>query len=272
MYQPLKAFDKKLFNQSEEIIHRAAQFCAMLGKNYLPDQPDDSNANLKFDPSSKKVISRSVENGLQLGLDPLKWSFELIKDGDLMDEFEITGKSKEEIFSWLKNATGSNGLDKEKLDFISHYEVPDHPIDHGDFFPSLDSNFVEDWLLMRTNAEHILYRLNQIVGVESEIRIWPHHFDTGSYYEMGEQKAIGAGWAIADTLCDNPYLYIYGWNGNQDISYEDIPTLSAGKWIIEKNWQGAVIESEDLATNEIEFSAIDDFMNSVIDFLTKQLN
>ncbi|MEP1095653.1 MAG: hypothetical protein ABJG78_11120 [Cyclobacteriaceae bacterium] len=270
MYTPITEFNKSLLNATEAYIHHASQFLAMVGKNYLEDQPDDSNANLSFDSESSRIQSRVVGD-FQVNLNVPDWRLEVMNAGALQSSCSLAGKLKDELFEWLKGEIATAGLDEGKLKYIDHYEVAEHEVDMGHPFQELNIDMVNSWLTMRANANGILSDLNEIVGISSDVRIWPHHFDTGTYYELGEKKAIGAGWAIADTLCDNPYLYIYGWDGNTELDYKAIPELAIGKWIVTEGWQGAVIESVELSASNDQYNATKSFMHTVVSFLKAQL-
>ncbi len=273
MYQAIPEFDKSLINYCEEYIHRAAQFLAMLGKNYVEQQEDDSNANVGFETKSSRLLSREVagDKPFSLALNVPDWKLEILVNGKVNDEIPLTGNKKEDLFNWLRDQIIQRGLNGEQLKYIDHYDVPDHLIDHGHAFPEVIPTTVDKWIIMRANAQVLLEDLNKLVGIKSEIRIWPHHFDTGIYYPLGDQQAIGAGWAIADTLCDNPYLYIYAWDGNGTIDYSGVPELEHGKWIITDGWQGAVLESTELVTVEKQFEAAKSFLKATSKFLKDQL-
>ncbi len=274
MYIPIAEFDKSLLNTTEAYIHRAAQFPAMVGKNYLPDEPDDSNANLAFDPKKSSIVGRQIDisTSFSLNLNIPDWQFEIDSGEEAQSICKLAGKLKDEIYDWLKNELRGLGLDDNQLKYIDHYDVPEHEVDMGQPFQELNLDLVTTWLNMRSNANVLMGDLNEIVGISSDIRIWPHHFDTGTYYELGEKKAIGAGWAIADSLCDNPYLYIYGWDGNADLDYSAIPELEIGKWIVSENWQGGVIESVELSSSSDQYSEVKHFMQTVVEFYKNQLS
>ncbi len=274
MYSPIAPFEKSLINTTEAYIHHASQFLAMIGKNYLEDQSDDSNANLEFDPHLSSILGRKVigPSGFAVNLNVPNWQLEVSVDGSVRETLKLAGILKSQVFDWLQNEIRSSGLDEKKLRYIDHYEVPQHEVDLGQPFQDLNIDLVSTWLNMRANANVILTDLNEIVGIDSDIRIWPHHFDTGTYYELGDKKAIGAGWAIADTLCDNPYLYIYGWNGNGETSYETVPDLNIGRWIVTSDWQGAVVESVELSSSSDQYQEVKLFMQSVVSFFKDQLN
>ncbi len=273
MYIPIPAFDQSLLNTTEAYIHRASQFLAMMGKNYLPDEPDDSNANLSFDPKLASIVGRVINGAsdFSLNLNIPNWQLEIVIEGNVKSVCKLAGKLKNEIFDWLRNEITGLGLDPENIKYIDHYEVPEHEVNLGQPFQELNLDVVNLWLTIRSNANLLMSDLNEIVGISSDIRIWPHHFDTGTYYELGEKKAIGAGWAIEDSLCDNPYLYIYGWDGNSELDYSSLPDLEIGKWIVTDDWQGAVIESVQLSTSNAQHESAKHFMETVVEFLKKQL-
>lgn len=274
MYTPIIEFNESQLNTAEAFIHRASQFLAMMGKTYLEDQADDSNANLAFDSKDSSIVGRKIKGNSEFSLDlniP-NWELQINEEANATQNFQLGGRTKTEAFDWLRNTIQTLGLDSSQLKYIDHYEVPEHDVDHGLPFQELNIDIVNCWLDMRSNANLLLNDLNDIVGLDSEIRIWPHHFDTGTYYELGKQKAIGAGWAIADSLCDNPYLYIYGWDGNASIDYSNLPELAIGKWIVTEGWQGAVVESVTLANKEGQYELLKSFMSDVVSFLRNQLN
>jgi len=86
----------------------------------------------------------------------------------------------------------------------------------------------------------------------TEIRIWPHHFDTGMLIDLSAQKdmsiGLGLGYAIAVSLSEVPYYYCYGWG--KTIDYSQLSALKNGVWI-NTNWKGALFpatDSRDLKT------------------------
>ena len=67
--------------------------------------------------------------------------------------------------------------------------------------------------------------------MNSEVRIWPHHFDTGIYLEVNSKLGIGFGWAMADKMIDQPYFYFtpYGLNGHKLLT-ENLEDPEHGFW------------------------------------------
>ena len=56
----------------------------------------------------------------------------------------------------------------------------------------------------------------------SEVRIWPHHFDTGclGYFDTKKNVSVGLGLAIPDKNVDDWYFYASGYHGEEPIQTE----------------------------------------------------
>lgn len=270
-YQQLPVFNPSKLNILEAHIHHVAQFLAMFGSNYVQNEPDDSHTNLAFEFHSSSIYSRGqYEMSIRVVLQLLEWKI-IIEAESGIHALKLANKTKDSIYKWLKIKLLEVGLNSELLKYISHYKIPSHPFDKGDHLPKPDQDTLNIWLIMRSNANLLLSELNTMVGVHSEIRIWPHHFDTGVYYPLTADTAIGAGWAIADSICNNPYFYIYGWNKNRKLNYSAIPKLKAGHWVVTKEWQGAIIESVDLSQEENQYERLHSFFQDTAGFFLSQL-
>ena len=267
----IQSFDTESFNSSEGYIHMASQFLAMVGKNFVTQEDDDSNANLEWDPENLCLVGREIPgtDGLLLRLNVPEFVLELCGNNELKAEFALDGAAKEEIFVWLKESLSHNGAEGELM-FIDHYEVPEHTVDKGEPFLKPPAHDLATWSLVRANANQILEFMNSEVGMPSEIRVWPHHFDTGSYYAWGDDRSIGAGLAIADSLCPGPYIYIYGWRQDDGISYEHVPELTAGRWLV-NGWKGAILPVEDLFDAEDQGADAMAFSSEAIAYLKSQV-
>lgn len=269
--------DIEKFNEAEAYIHRAAQFPAAIGRNYLPHKDDDSNTNLKWNPLtgvlSSRIIPRKDGDDFQLGIDVEK--FELIFQNGLGEELNtirLNGQTKEQLMTSIQVELDALGMDSHQMDFISHYEVPEHEVDKGHPFVKPDEHYLKHWVAMRTNAEILNHHCNQYLEKHAEIRVWPHHFDTGIYNPVNKagDKSIGAGWAIADGMVNEPYFYIYGWQKEAELGFNDKPKLPIGHWIV-KEWKGAVLPISDLIKADNQEGMALAFCDTVLEWYRKQL-
>ncbi|MEM9338762.1 MAG: hypothetical protein AAGA66_08550 [Bacteroidota bacterium] len=272
MYQNIHASDRVLLNETEQTIYQAAQFLAMFGKGYAEKQPDDSHTNLEFLSEKSTIVSRvEKEKGISLFLDVPRWRLGLEKEKVEVASLPITNHTQEEIIRWVRHELNQQGLDGDKFQEISHYTIPEHPTQHGSPFSSIDLQAAQQWSVIRANANLIMSELTQLIGMNSDFCIWPHHFDTGAYYPLGEQKGIGTGWAMTDVLCDQPYLYLYGVNGMGDIGYVNAPPLTIGRWVLTNEWQGAIVSLKEIASVEDQWGELLKNMKLIVTFFLHEL-
>lgn len=259
----LQHVDISIYNEAEALIHRLAQFPAIVGRNLTDQMPDDSNTTLNWDSAVERLESQLVNGEFRLSIHIPDFSLQWSKENEILSELPAHEKTKDEIFEWVVKQVENAGFDSSKLHFIDHYEVPEHAIDTGAAFGGPSNEILTTWMTHRWLANELMVELNRTVGIDSSIRVWPHHFDTGTYYAFGDKKAIGAGWAIGDSMSEYPYLYIYPWNADETIDLSNTPPLKVGKWMTGE-WVGAIlplnemIEVADL--NEITL----DFIKPVI--------
>jgi hypothetical protein len=91
--------------------------------------------------------------------------------------------------------------------------------------------------------------------LESEICIWPHHFDSGIYIQVKADLGLGFGLAMEDTMLGEAYFYMSGYGGESPISYQNLTQLSAGKWEIGEHWKGAVLPTNTISDSSHEEAA-----------------
>ncbi len=105
---------------------------------------------------------------------------------------------------------------------------------------------------MRKNANQACYDLLGYLQCESEVRIWPHHFDTGIYTPINDQLGIGFGLAMRDEMVGAPYLYFsaYGLN-DHTLDYAEFEPLTNGHWI-NQDWKGAVLPFDYFQEEQIQ--------------------
>lgn len=254
-------------NSSIDQLHRSAQFIAMTGKNYLEQQDDDSNTNMGWISENNSFAGHWIIGDQTFRLELEILDFRLIISGlnfNRIFSIEIDGKSREEIFIWLKSALKSLGMDTQKLKYIDHYQISEHETDSGATFekPSHeDLNLISTYY---SNADYLLRKVNQSLDPKATVRVWPHHFDIGTYISLGmnNEKALGYGMAIPDAIFDEFYFYQYGWSKFRDIDYSSLMEFpDSGMWV-NQEWKGGALpisylfdkeNQEEAALNFYEF-------------------
>jgi hypothetical protein len=240
---------------ASSMLHQASQFIAMVGKNFIPAKADDSHTNAKWYPAKNWLVGNSIETPsikIRIALDyPLLVL--IITDDDLKPIFEIAldGKTRSEVIDWLKEKLDIQGLDVASFNPDMHYDIPDSPVMHGKKFKMNNPLHYMELAFYRTNGNLLLEYFTQQVKPGEPVRVWPHHFDDGSYLPLqfddkgAVTGSISLGMAVADPYYPEPYFYVTAWT-SQGINYDHLPDLKKpGKWH-KKEWMGQVLVASDI--------------------------
>lgn len=235
------------FNKAEIHLHIAAQMISLTGINFGEKKADDSHKTAQWDTESARILGRTFElngNVYRVFVDVRAFELGLEKDGEVADSFPLDELTySDTIASWKKWFADAGYTGNYVLEL--QYELPDTPEYQFDSFEKPSSDILIKWAALRTRANEGLSVLNTELGIFSEINIWPHHFDTGTYYVLHEtdgaaDRSIGAGLAVADSIVSESYFYIYGWGQDQKIDYSDAPVLCEGWWV-KDGFEGAIL-------------------------------
>jgi hypothetical protein len=238
------------YNNTDQQIHQLSQILAKFNRSFLPVKDDDSHTNLGFDALGERLLGRTAVMGSpKINLLPaLELSDSVFRfyDAPTTPLFEVSfvdktyGEVEQEIASEL---AGRFGIDADKFTAPLHFEIPAHPAAQGPF-SAWDAAGIESWKRLRGTAAHFSRLIMDNLQAESEIRIWPHHFDTGIYVEPTNRIGLGFGLAMKDDMAGEAYFYLsgYGINGHE-LDYSTAPghDIGAGRWITGPNWNGAVL-------------------------------
>ncbi|WP_431127292.1 hypothetical protein [Flagellimonas flava] len=219
-------------------LHLAAQYLATSGISFLEKKADDSHTNLGFSIDKARLETWPLDStGTQLFLNYREFALAWSSAEELT--MDLRGKGHEEVVTWLKKTSEQLGLPSYHFDL--HYSLP-YSMDDNFKFELSNADQVEHLIQSRTLAQQALASFLEKEELVSEIRIWPHHFDTGAFTALndGSGKSIGLGMAIPDTLVDDLYLYISGYRGHDALRTWAFKSLTRGKWVNDA-FKGAVL-------------------------------
>jgi hypothetical protein len=240
-----------------EKTYLAAQYLAAAGIQFVEKKQDDSHTNVGFDKNSGCLITHPLsENGDELRFNYNTFSLEW-KSKNETTTLALNGKSHEEVLTWL-NEKAKLYLNKEYI-YSFHYEGT-YPITASYVFKLSDAARLNELLELRALAQSTLELFVEENKLDSSIRIWPHHFDTGIYDLLpSTEVTVGLGLAIPDTLCDDFYLYASGYKNNKGIDPSNFSALKNGTW---KNdgFTGAI-----LPASNVDMTAATAFFKEVVD-------
>lgn len=234
-------------------MHHASQFLARFSHAYLERKPDDSHNN--FDWDGQALIGRALESpAFQIKLD--LQAFELIVQHEGEEStIKLPGLDRFKIEAQLKLLLKQTGLDEEDYREITHFTVPRDPLDDGEIYELPDKESTAVWSHCLSNAKGVLKEMASHFDWASDTRVWPHHFDMGTYITVtrdgdgNDTQSIGIGLAIADAYWNEPYFYINHWSKNP-ITYGEMKAITGrGRWN-KKDWTGLILPLSDITDDK----------------------
>lgn len=237
--------------------HLASQYLATVGKSFLEPKSDDSHTNVGFYELDNTLRTWDLDSeGTYLAFNYNDFSLEWISNGK-KDILALNGKSHSKIIPWISQMAAASNLDKPYT-YDLHYDLP-YSIDNNFTFQFPNPEELKQLVSLRTVAQNALKSFLDKENLASDIRIWPHHFDTGAFVVLndGTGKSIGLGMAIPDSMIDGHYFYISGYHGHDGLDVSTFKDLTQGEW---KNdgFKGGVLR----ASNITEITAVQFFQEA----------
>lgn len=255
------------YTKTDQQLHWLSQVLAKANRAFVPAKEDDSHTNLYFDSVAGRLLGRWIEKDHQMIM--LTLNLESIQFEWVDQYFEVKhatsviNKSLEDIEKEVAIFPSSLGMPSEKMFEALHFEIPRYG------FNSIAQKDISDeglrqWKFFRYLANLASLDFMGFVQAETEIRIWPHHFDTGVYTQLTPGFGLSFGLAMEDSLAGQPYFYLAGYASGGQVNYTNLPELENGKWITGDNWNGAILPLGDLDTKKLKanLSAIAGFIRS----------
>jgi len=223
--------------------HIAVQYLATANKSFVAPKTDDSHTNLGFDPKRMTLKTHPLsQNGTFLAFNYQDFSLEWNSPSG-SNVLLLNGKYHKTVVLWLKErAKEILGL---AYTFDLHYELP-YTINDAYQFADKDQKELKRLADLRTLAQHSLETIVKEHKLVTDIRIWPHHFDTGGYAALPNTALhVGFGLAIPDSVCDDHYFYLSAYQDNGMVSTTGFKKLSRGTWV-DGSFKGAILSAKDL--------------------------
>ena len=232
-------------------LHIAAQYLASAADLVLPKEDDDSHRNFAWNPITSALETHYFsDQHLRMVLSYEDFAlFFVNQNNEILVEFDLGGSKHSEVIAWIERSWKELNL---KGNFRFHWpeNLPLKAIDAHYTFPKPDEDLFE--MLEIYAEERTMAQRAMIDAIKpNNIRVWPHHFDTGALevLEMDEKgellMSISSGLAIADDLVNEDYCYVSGWKKSGKIGLNTALPCGEGAWVDEGHFQGAVLKMLD---------------------------
>lgn len=262
------------YTQTDQQIHWLCQIIAKANRSYVPKKEDDSHTNLFFDVLGNRIIGRWIKTSsgkiiLSLNLENLhlEWLGDHLQ---VLQSVASVGKSDLEIIRELTQEVQKRGLQPADFSEKLHFEITEYPFSQTpvQFIPQ---EHIQVWKHWRQLANEACLWVLGYLQADGEIRIWPHHFDTGIYVPANDRVSIGFGWAMEDSLAGAPYFYVAGYASQGSLDYQELPELQTGKWETSGHFKGAILSLNEMTNlnRDILEKALFEFLQKTIGFFLK---
>ena len=260
------------YTKTDRHIHQISQILAKLGRSLVPRKDDDSHTNLYWEPLEQRILGRWIRSPKGLLLPTLNLEFTsfqwLDKQMEVIEEVSLLHRNYFEAESLVEELSSSIGIEETDLMAPLHFEIPDYSFKNNPLI-EVEQQELSEWSYYRSLANHILKDVGEHVQREVEVRIWPHHFDTGIYFQWNNDLGIGSGLAMEDNSAGVPYFYISAYLMQDQIDYTEASALSNGKWIKEGSWKGGILPINELVP-ESAMQTLEIFYRQALNYLLNQ--
>jgi len=268
-WNELDSFDQNELNKAQKQLHKGIQFLAIAGKFLVSQRADDSHTNASWNSDKGFFLSNVIQNRVAVALSIEQFELRVTDEtGIPIYTLHLHHKSVAEVLDWLKKSLGNEFVGSEKLKLKLHYDLP-FPFNDSTKFEQPELDLLHQLSLHRTNFDYIFKRIAAHFDYASAVRTWPHHFDHGVYipFKFDENgnplQSLSMGYAIHDTLINEPYLYLTQWAKNLGINYSDVPLLKSGLWMPDK-LNGAALSLSEIIQSPNQRQIILNFLNNTL--------
>ena len=238
--------DKNLLNEGMAVFHQAAQWLSMLTQGYLPKKEDDSQNNLGWDVDGLK--SRIIEGNQSFyaRLNYTSFSLDFYNtENQVIEQVLLSNTFWNQAVDGVRTLLGKLAYNPQNYQPITHFEIPEHPVRLGVPFKQPTPDITAKIIQLRSQAQRIITFFAPRINENLEVRIWPHHFDSGAYSTLPNSKnGIGIGWAIADEIHDMPYFYLSPYTPDLKIDYQEKQKWDGPGQFIQDSYTGATLSLE----------------------------
>ncbi len=270
----LKPVDLTAFAEAEKQLHWASQLVAMAGNAFLPHKEDDRHTSMRWEPGTRRLVSGLITAGgtsLQVAVNVEHFLLQIVEENGVeIFTVPMHQRTMLELSSWLGVQLRYLDLDSSRIVPLTHFELPEHPIGEGQPFQKPAPELLQAWVAQRSDAQFLLQAPRiRFKAYDYRVAVWPHHFDSGLFIPLPDKSigGLGMGWAPADSLVSEPYLYAYPLE-KSDGEQPRESSLSCGYW--PEGYGGAVLPFSQLAAEKepsIQHKMGASFLKEATDYL-----
>jgi len=239
-------------------LHIAAQYLTAAAITFVEKKDDDSHTNLDWSNENATLSSRPLNSGGDvLALNLTSFSLEWRNYDQLMSSFNLAGEKHQTVLLWIKEQLEKAGGQKPYM-YEFHYDIG-YGINMTDYiFPQPDIKELNRIAELLSIAQNAMTSVLNEQSLNSEIRVWSHHFDIGAFAVVSEKVSLGFGLAIPDSMMDDFYYYISGYQSEDYLETKNFEQLKIGEWKTE-SWKAGTLKATGISEQQAQ-----QFLNETI--------
>jgi hypothetical protein len=235
-------------------LHFGLQPVAAVAFTFILTRADFLHTVQRWNRARRAFVGLPTPAGFAAALDPIAAALCLHAGENELDRLPLPGRTLDEAYAWLAATIARHFGDRSALVRPAH-DLPDHPIAHGQPFPSVSPAAATELAAWFELADAALAAVGARVLGAAPHCIWPHHFDMATLVELGDGKSIGLGFSPGDGAYAAPYFYVNLWPYPD--AGTDLPALAGGGHWHTEGWTGAVLTADTLLQAEDRVAALD---------------
>ncbi len=256
--------------------HRLSQLIAMAGNDLIEPRADDSHTSMTWSHEKQQYRGEAFPQlkNARFIIQPENMEISLVDESEnQLGSFSPIDLLKHEALENMNQILKEAGT-KDQIKNELHFQIPE---DLGAKYQVPSNTFLLEHLYLRHNADLILKSISEKHDSDSEIRIWPHHFDTGSIIYINEddiKSTIGIGLAIADAYYPSPYFYINFHSNSEKYQDLELPKLNNSSHLNTLDWKGYILGLDEIVKlNEADdqHKIVEKFFDESIEAIRKLL-
>ncbi len=231
------------YTRTDQLLHWLCQVITKANRTYVPEKEDDGHTNLAFDALGQRLVGRWIktkQGNILFTLNLHNLTFEIIcQSRKVKASVPTAGLHINEVEQKIEELLPDLSLDPVGFSKPLHFEIPEYGFE---LIPQhLPEERIAEWKYYRQMANKACSLLLDHAQSDEEIRIWPHHFDTGIYTNVKDGLGLGFGLAMEDTMAGAPYFYMSGYLENGSLVYDNLPRRNEWLWKVEGPWKGVIL-------------------------------
>jgi hypothetical protein len=193
----------------------------------------------------------------------------------VVDVLSVHGRTKAEIYSWLRRKLWYNGVDIRNMDMEMPYELPYHYSDEGKAFIKPEEEELMELCALRSNAHRVMKYFVKYFLYSAQATVSPSSFQSETYLPFFLESAgktgsyVKIGFSPPDSYIDHHYFYVTHWPVENTVAYYlSLRKIKGGGYWADLQWLNAILPLNILLKDTVDIEQamrVTSFLSSALE-------